>query len=1167
MAAAYHTPDGAAAVTETPDEVPSGASLPPHGLSDASVMSAPATPSRALAGPPVVRSGAPSKASRISEDVRMRTGLAGTTMRAYIWQTVREIGRSKVTYCVGVSSCLIVVLVSAVMQTLLGQAPLIFLREAETRNAEIDMRSVADDWTRARYQNYTLVSELLAAAPTEVDGEFSYHSPRLSIDGVAFQPGSCDGQEDADPADSVEDNAWMYEMPGAETYRLAGSPEYSQMVCWGSCLSERCSMRQNIEFVLLDSARERRMNVGRRWPYSDIPAGQAVIREDVARALSVAEGDYIHLGMQARNLLRAAFRPDSVGNFTADTNFWSDLLAFYDVIAIPVKVHGIFSETLGKVKSKEAVVMEYSTFAGFVAPRLNPFLRYEEEATDAQRAQRAKPDANLYEYADEIIYNLPPESRLATYTWSNYDTVQEGVIAWAARLVYILGFNQVAVDLELLDNLRSRRFVSLYLGLILNILLIVLSALSAILIYSLLMINVQGRQFELAVRRMLGTPRIGVVFLLVLQALSYALPAWVLGLLLAEVISGELLDSFRELSGIPLEPGLTGDAIVLATVLVASIPLFASIGPIRLALSKNLRDALDVTRPKAAAVKVTIERADDGSVSWSVVAVGVCCATFGFCVYYLLPLSLLSLDLSLFFNIFLWILIGMLAGLVGMALNLQTMFEQITVYMWFFWERPFMRQLTLKNLVGHRMRNRKTMIMYALSISFIVLIAVAAEMELQSATFETQQEEGVPIRVRWASWGGSTPTWATVRRLEQALDDPEIKPLIANTAWVSQPLRDAMWSKGSSNHYFSNVGRVYTNGRGRIRAVSPSLRATIFEDFVTEGELPNDTGLDLTESLYTARGSQGGYFSVPYEANIGVGPGDKILLHYQLETSADGDPVDDGAGPPPEEDDENDGDTGSVVTIGSTDNSGQLTIERHRLRNLGTMESFAYLRYWGFPTNRDDDVMVSFPTYMRLSRGKISRLRQIPLSTLLVMPASTTSLSNIGDLTRIKVALQIAIAGDNEWEIIDTNEELEDVDVTQTVLSFMFSALSAVALFLCYFSLLASMVTNIHEQTKEVGVLRAIGLRGNNIVRVFVYEAFALVFASSLMGIAIGVLVGWTFQQQRALFTQLPINFIVPWSIVITVSVASIVTALLSSCAPAKRLTKQRVTSLMRTTA
>ena len=43
---------------------------------------------------------------------------------------------------------------------------------------------------------------------------------------------------------------------------------------------------------------------------------------------------------------------------------------------------------------------------------------------------------------------------------------------------------------------------------------------------------------------------------------------------------------------------------------------------------------------------------------------------------------------------------------------------------------------------------------------------------------------------------------------------------------------------------------------------------------------------------------------------------------------------------------------------------------------------------------------------------------------------------------------------------------------------------------------------------------------GARLVRVFVYEAYALVLASSLMGVIIGVLVGWTFSQQRSLFTQ-----------------------------------------------
>ena len=63
-----------------------------------------------------------------------------------------------------------------------------------------------------------------------------------------------------------------------------------------------------------------------------------------------------------------------------------------------------------------------------------------------------------------------------------------------------------------------------------NIIIIILLFLSILLIYSLLMINVDTRTFEVGVLRMIGSKRSGIVELMLLQAFSYAIPSWALGL-------------------------------------------------------------------------------------------------------------------------------------------------------------------------------------------------------------------------------------------------------------------------------------------------------------------------------------------------------------------------------------------------------------------------------------------------------------------------------------------------------------------------------------------------------------------------------------------------------------------------------------------------------------
>ena len=54
------------------------------------------------------------------------------------------------------------------------------------------------------------------------------------------------------------------------------------------------------------------------------------------------------------------------------------------------------------------------------------------------------------------------------------------------------------------------------------------------------------------------------------------------------------------------------------------------------------------------------------------------------------------------------------------------------------------------------------------------------------------------------------------------------------------------------------------------------------------------------------------------------------------------------------------------------------------------------------------------------------------------------------------------------------------------------------------------MSANLYEQTKEIGVLRSIGFTKMRIRMLYFYEATVLVLASCLMGVMIGMVVGYT---------------------------------------------------------
>lgn len=94
--------------------------------------------------------------------------------------------------------------------------------------------------------------------------------------------------------------------------------------------------------------------------------------------------------------------------------------------------------------------------------------------------------------------------------------------------------------------------------------------------------------------------------------------------------------------------------------------------------------------------------------------------------------------------------------------------------------------------------------------------------------------------------------------------------------------------------------------------------------------------------------------------------------------------------------------------------------------------------------------------------------------------------------------------------IYNYNDNQKNIENVSIILNMIFNIIIAITMFLCFFSLSSSMTANLYEQSKELGIMRAMGLTKWRIIFLYIYEAFILVMASSLLGILIGTIVGFT---------------------------------------------------------
>jgi len=94
--------------------------------------------------------------------------------------------------------------------------------------------------------------------------------------------------------------------------------------------------------------------------------------------------------------------------------------------------------------------------------------------------------------------------------------------------------------------------------------------------------------------------------------------------------------------------------------------------------------------------------------------------------------------------------------------------------------------------------------------------------------------------------------------------------------------------------------------------------------------------------------------------------------------------------------------------------------------------------------------------------------------------------------------------------------------------------------------------------------LRAIGLNAWQVIRVYIYEAMAVIVASVFLGLLCGLLVAVTLTLQLNLFSEMAFEMKFPGLIFGSIVVMSSVVAVFASYLPAKQLSKKKIAQALK---
>jgi len=736
---------------------------------------------------------------------------------------------------------------------------------------------------------------------------------------------------------------------------------------------------------------------------------------------------------------------------------------------------------------------------------------------------------DAYGLAETVLVNLPG-SRSEAYINSNFDQVQANLVRFSTDVQYRAGFPDLQAQMPILQALSKTQMMGLFLGLAMNIVVAVLMVLSVALIYSLLLVDVETRTHEMGIVRMLGATRGGVVAVVVFQALLYAVPACLAGTLVSHLTLVWLLEQLQEQTRIEIDRGLDPTAVAQAWLLGLVMPTVACILPAQRALGTTIRDALDTARSKVKAVVVSIHRSDGEALPVLWMASGGMLAAFGLSIYYLFPLALLSGSVGLLMNIFLVLLLSMLLGLVLLSLNLSQIVERLLLSLTIdWWEARAVSRLVRKNLSVHRTRNMQSSVMFALSTAFIVFLATTADLQVASMEYLEQRREGTKLPLKAPTGYTLTPF---IEVLEKELATPEMKQYIAGYTWVTHALRSV--TGGGQSWELSNVGGNF-GGHCNVYGISPNYLDTVIPGLaeVSEGYTTSQ-GLDVVRQLYTAEGSASIILSTSAKAKLSVGIGDLVKLSQ----------------PKP--------------------NKGEGHKAVHLLRPLAFAEAFPGFRFPGSVNPGGKQVaLVSMPTYMRLLRSgdgqDHQRLDRLPMHRLLLkLKDGVSDAQHDTVVAKLRRVVWAEGSAGGAISFRPWKDQKGRFEMARLIMGYFFGTTTTLAMFICFFSLMAAMHANIHDQKKEIAVLRAVGASTCFVYRVYIYEAAVLVMASGLLGMAIGTVVGYTMALQRSTFLSLPVDFNFPYSTARLVGVFALLFGVLSTWFPLRRVLAQRVYSAMR---
>jgi putative ABC transport system permease protein len=197
--------------------------------------------------------------------------------------------------------------------------------------------------------------------------------------------------------------------------------------------------------------------------------------------------------------------------------------------------------------------------------------------------------------------------------------------------------------------------------------------------------------------------------------------------------------------------------------------------------------------------------------------------------------------------------------------------------------------------------------------------------------------------------------------------------------------------------------------------------------------------------------------------------------------------------------------------------------------------------------------------------GELERAVRPALYTSNLQESSTNSnlviRSAVGQASLVSAVRRVVQTLDPELPVygVKTMEQLIQNGrgvSTRRSTAVLLSSFAAVALLLAAIGLYGVMSYGVAQRTREIGMLRAVGMTRRQLRRVIRYESTITAIIGGLLGIAVGLVFGWIVAQG---LSDQGLVFVVPYSQLVGFLVVATLFGILAAILPARRAAKLNV--------